>query len=307
MTEPEKPFEGQPEVVEEAILHLKEAAEKAPELEGVPTGVEGLDDLFFTVTWRKGRAVRKPLGGIPRYAVMNLTGVADTGKSLMVEQYALTQAGRGERVAFITVESPAPFVAMGMKERARAMGLDPEVVEENVVFLDAASVHRLREDLPSLLATLAHAIKVYKIRHTVVDSVTGLYEHREMLARQVVRRIFNFLKKWYQTALLVSQKRSGHEEFSAEAAGGYAVAHIVDGTMVLSKEVIDTQYKERLYGLALGEMVRLFRIDGCRLSGHDTHVHLLEITETGLVKIGPSLTELRQAAKKDGPHAPSGA
>ncbi len=299
MTELEKPFEGKSEVVAEAILRLKEASEQAPDLEGVPTGVEGLDDLFFTVAWRKGRAVRRSLGGIPRYAVMNLTGVADTGKSLMVEQYALTQAGRGERVAFVTVESPAPFVAMGMKARARAMGLDPEVVEENVVFLDAASAHRLREDLPSLLATLAYAIKTYKIRHTVVDSITGLYEHREMLARQVVRRMFNFLKKWHQTALLVSQKRSGHEEFSAEAAGGYAVAHIVDGTMVLTKEVIDTPYKERLYGLALGEVVRLFRIDGCRLSGHDTHVHLLEITEAGLVKVGPSLTELRRTIQKE--------
>jgi len=40
--------------------------------------------------------------------------------------------------------------------------------------------------------------------------------------------------------------------------------------------------------------VRLFRIDGCRLAGHDPETHLLEITDTGLVRIGKALSELRQ-------------
>ncbi len=278
-----------PEVVEESIVRFSEASTRAPQLEGVPTGVEGLDDLFFITRLQDGKVVRKPLGGIPRYAVMNLTGVADTGKSLLVEQFAITQAERGERVAFVTVESPAPFLVMGMKQRALAMGIQEATIEENIVFLDVASHSRLRENIPSLLATLAHVIKTYRIRHTIIDSVTGLFEHKEMTARLVVRQIFNFLKKWHQTGLLVSQKRSGHEELSAEAAGGFAVAHILDGTMVLSKETIDSSYKAKLYGLPIGEVVRLFRIDGCRLTGHDTRIHRMEVTEEGLVKIGEVL------------------
>lgn len=281
----------QAELLVESILTLREAGTRAPRLEGVPTGVEGLDELFFTVRWEDGRPVKRPLGGIPRYSVLNVTGVADTGKSLMVEQYAITQAARGEGVAFITVESPAAFVAMGMKERAYALNVPPERVDEQVVFIDVATHTRLLDDLPSLLATLAHVIKTYKVRHTVIDSVTGLYEHREMAARTIVRRIFNFLKKWHQTALLVSQKRSGHEEFSAEAAGGYAVPHIMDGTLVFTKEIVTSATKARFYGVPVGEMVRLFRIDGCRLAGHDTRIHFCEITETGLVRIGPALSE----------------
>ncbi len=284
-------------VVEESVFTLAEAAEKAPKLEGVPTGIEGLDELFFFATLKKGKPVKQPLGGIPRYGVFNLTGIADTGKSLMVEQYAVHQAGRGERVAFLTVESPAAFVAAGMKARAQAMGIPQEAVDQNIVLVDVASHRVLREDLVSLLNTLAYTIRTYKVKHTVIDSVTGLYEAREMLARSIVRQVFNFLKKWYQTGLLVSQKRSGHEQITAEAAGGYAVAHIVDGTFVLSKETIDSQYKERTYGLPLGEIVRLFRIDGCRLSGHDTRTHLLEITDLGLVRIGPPLSELRKRSQ----------
>mgnify|MGYP000188550762 CR=1 FL=1 len=70
------------------------------------------------------------------------------------------------------------------------------------------------------------------------------------------------------------------------------MSHIVDGTMVTSKKLISSTYDERLYGLPIGEVVRLFRIDGCRLCGHDTSTHLMEITEGGLVRIGPSLSEL---------------
>ncbi len=291
-------MERERKIVEEAITGVSEAGSKAPKLEGVPTGVEGLDELFFAVRFKRGKPVKETLRGIPRGAVMNLAGVSDTGKSLMAEQFAVKQAERGERVAFITVESPAAYVARGLELRAAAMGVKKKVLDENVVLIDAASYSVLREDMLSLLDTLAHAIRTYDIKHVVIDSVTGLYEAREMQARMVVRQIFNFLKKWHQTGLLVSQKRSGHEALTAEVAGGYAVAHIVDGTIVLSKEIIDSSYKERLYGVPLGETVRFLRIDGCRLSGHDTQTHLLEITEEGLVKVGPSLAELK--TKKGG-------
>jgi hypothetical protein len=43
--------------------------------------------------------------------------------------------------------------------------------------------------------------------------------------------------------------------------------------------------KAKLYKKPIGEIVRLFRIDGCRMCGHDTKTHFLEISETGLIKI----------------------
>ena len=203
----------------------------------------------------------------------------------MAEQFTVKQASEGHKVVFITVETPAYFLASSLKLRATAMGLEFENFEDNIIIIDAASHATLRENIPDLLATLAYAIKTYKVKFTIIDSITGLFENKEMLARGVVRRIYNFLKKWYQTALLISQKRSGHEDLSSEAAGGYAVGHIVDGTMVLAKEIIDSQFKARMYKKEVGEIVRLFRIDGCRMAGHDTRVHLMEITETGLVRI----------------------
>ena len=280
-----------PQIVEEGIVTSKEALVEAPEIEGMHSGIEGLDEMFFVTEIKKGRAVKKTLGGIPRYSVFNITGASDTGKTLLVEQFCIKQAELGRTVAFITVETPASFVAMSLRERAKAMGIDFSKIDNRVVLIDAATQWRLRENIPNLLATLAHVIKNYKASITIIDSVTGLFEHREMLARVVVRQVYNFLKKWHQTALLVSQKRSGHEELTAEAAGGYAVGHIVDGTMVLAKELIMSAYSAKLYGKPPGEIVRFFRIDGCRLCGHDTRTFYLEITDSGLLKIGQPLSK----------------
>ena len=272
-------------VVQEGILLGGQALAQAPDIYGIPTGIEGLDDLFFIAEVDKGKPVKKPLGGLPAYSVFNITGVNDTGKTLLVEQFAVTQAHRGDRVVFVTVETPAAFAVTGLRLRAQALGHDFATLEDRLILVDAASHAALRENLPNLLATLEYAITTFGAKFTVIDSVTGLFEHQEIKARGIVRRLYALMKKHRQTALFVSQKRSGHEQLSAEAAGGYAVGHIVDGTMVLAKELIMSATAAKRFGRPIGEIVRLFRIDGCRMAGHDTRTHFMEITETGLIRI----------------------
>ncbi len=284
--------------VMESIYRIPDLQSKIPKIEPVETGIEGLDELFYTIKERESEPITVPLGGIPRYCVMNVTGVPDTGKSLLVEQFALHRASLDEKVIFISVETPAEFVAAALKQRAKATGVPDDKLDQNIIIVDAASHAALREDHISLLDTIAHVIRTYKTKTVVIDSLTGLYEHREMQARAIIRPIYNFLKKWYQTALLVTQKRSSHEEFSAESAGGYAVSHIVDGTMVLFKETIDSTYKQRMYSLPIGETVRLFRIDGCRMCAHDTSTHLMEIKPNGTIAIGLPLQKLTGGEKK---------
>ena len=275
--------------IESAVETLSEVGKRVPKLVGIPTGVKGLDELFFVAKIENGKVKKVPLGGYPSLGVIHITGVSDTGKSLMAEQFVVEQASLGKKICFITVESPSAFLASGLRQRATAMGIKWEDIENNIVIIDAASHHELREEIPTLLDTLAYAIKTYNVKSTVIDSITGLYEAKEMQARSIVRRLFNFMKKWYQTAIFVSQKRSGHEEFSAEAAGGYAISHIVDCTIVLTKEIIMSKFAQSIYKKPLGTMVRLFRIDGCRLCGHDTRTRFFEITENGLVEIGEAL------------------
>ncbi|MBE8539524.1 KaiC domain-containing protein [Geoglobus acetivorans] len=269
---------------------LKELETKAPKLFGIPTGTK-LDDMFYRIEREGDRYIKKPLGGIPHLAVMNITGVPDTGKSVFAEQFAVTQANSGYRVLFVTVESPANFLYTALKQKAEAMGADFSRVEENIVVIDAAESDELRENVRALIDTMAYAIREKKTSNVIIDSITGLYEHKEVMARQIVRQVFNFLKKFRQTGILVSQKRSAQASESAEAAGGLAVAHIVDGTIVLDKKLIETRWDVNLYGLPLGEVLRTLRIDGCRLTAHDSKTWVFEITDTGLVDIISPLSD----------------
>lgn len=270
------------------LLKLKELEDRIPKLFGIPSGIPGLDDLFFTFTM-EGEGYRKiPLNGIPSASVIHVTGVPDTGKTLMGEQFALTQALRQFPTLFVTVEVPAPFLAQGLRQRAEALGLVWEDIADRILLLDLTRNPEVRENAGELCTHLAKIIKGNDIKACVIDSITGLYEGKEMAARSTVRRLYEVMKEHYQTAIFISQKRSSHEEVSAEAAGGYGVSHILDCTLVLTKMVI-SRTTASLYGREPGNIVRTIRVDGCRVCGHDTRVHLLEIEETGIVRVGPAL------------------
>lgn len=269
---------------------LKDLESKAPKLFGIPTGTK-LDEMFFKIDKENGGYVKKPLGGIPHLAVINVTGIPDTGKSLLAEQFAITQASAGYRVLYVTVESPANFLYTAMKQRSEAMNVNFSKVESNMVVVDASESDELRENPKALMDTMAYAIREKKATNTIIDSITGLYEHKEVMARQIVRQFYNFMKKYRQTAIFVSQKRSAQASESAEAAGGLAVAHIVDGTIVLDKKLIESRWDVKLYSLPIGSVLRTIRIDGCRLAPHDSRTWVFEISEFGTIEIIAPLEE----------------
>ena len=283
-----------------SIKHVYELGElkvKAPKLFGVKTGTR-LDEMFFRVEIEDGGPVKRPLGGVPYLSVINVTGIPDTGKSLLAEQFAVTQASMGYPVLFVTVESPANFLYTAIKQRCEALGLDFGEVEKNMIVVDASEDPSMREDLTALFGALEYAIRKKNTKNMVIDSVTGLYEHAEVKARMIVRRIYNFAKKFRQTTLLVSQKRSSQASETAEAAGGLAVAHIVDGTIVLDKQLIATRWDENTYGLPIGSVLRTIRIDGCRLSPHDTRTWVFEISDLGTIEIKEPLSEFIAKRRK---------
>ena len=274
----------------ELVYELSELKQKAPELFGIPTGTK-LDEMFWKIEFEEDKPVKKPLGGIPYLSIINLTGIPDSGKSLLAEQFALFQANQGYKILFITVESPANFLYTSLKIKAEYLGLDFERLSKNIVVIDASENTELRENPRVLMDTMAYAIKEKRTNNVVIDSITGLYEHKEMMARQIVRQFFNFLKKWKQTAVFVSQKRSAQGAETAEAAGGLAVAHIVDGSIVVDKKVIESKWETSLYNLPIGSVLRTIRIDGCRLTGHDTRTWVFNITEGGTIDIVVPLEE----------------
>lgn len=273
-------------------LPLSRIKDSIPKLFGIPSGVPGLDELFFTFEYERDEVKKIPLGGFPSSAVIHITGVPDTGKSLMGEQFALSQASRGYNVLFVSVEIPTPFLAQSLKERARALRIDWEEIEDRVFVLDITKYPELRDNIVKLDRVISDAIETNNIKSTVVDSITGLYEGKEMIARTIVRKLYEVMKRYYQTSIFISQKRSSHEEESAEAAGGYAVPHILDCTIVLSKMVLSSKTLANLYNRPLGDTIHTLRIDGCRMCGHDRRTYLVEIDERGIVKVVKPIEDL---------------
>ena len=262
----------------------------APKLIGLPTGTK-LDQMFFTFEKSNGKFQKKPIGGIPNQSIINLTGIPDTGKSLLVEQFAVVQANSGNKVLFVTVESPAYFLTNSVKIKCDYLNFDFNKVAKNIVIIDASANSELRENPKALIDTMAEAIKSKKIKVVVIDSITGLYEHKEIMARGIVRMFYNFLKKFQQTGLIVSQKRSAQRAESSEAAGGLAVAHIVDGTIVIDKKLIENNWDAKLYKLPIGSVLRTIRIDGCRLCAHDQQTWVFNISPAGTIEITTPLSE----------------
>jgi len=64
MEKEEKAYQSQYEVVEDAILSLRDIGDRAVEIRGVPTGIEGLDNFFYY----KDRKRKNKSGAIRRYS-----------------------------------------------------------------------------------------------------------------------------------------------------------------------------------------------------------------------------------------------
>ena len=271
---------------------IREKYKKELKLFGLPTGTK-LDEMFYEVDDNGNIRI---LNGIPSLSVMNLVGKPDTGKSVLAQQFAIMQIAEGRSVLFVTSENPARHTYNALIKKAKAMDVDTDKVDELLYIIDITTDWELREEINKLIETMKYAYNKAKednkpIRITVIDSITGLYEAKEFAARSIARRLYNLLKQYYQTSLVISQKRSSQESDSAEAAGGYAVSHIFDGTIVFDKKVISSKFDISLYGLELGEVLRLIRIDGCRLCGHETKTYVFEITEKGLIDIKEPLSD----------------
>ena len=275
------------------IYELPQLESEAPRIFGVKTGTK-LDYMFHVVDFaeEEGKPIIRKLGGLPYLSVFNVVGVPDTGKSVLAEQFAVYQASLGYRSVFVSTETPATFIYNNIRSRAYALGINFEEVKENFLIIDVTEDEEVRKDHRKLFPLLEEGIRKKRATITIIDSITGLYENKELYARTVVRDIYNKLKSLRQTALLISQKRSSQASESSEAAGGLAVAHIVDGTIVLDKKVILSKYEENLYGVPLGDVLRTIRIDGCRVAGHDTATYKMTITPLGLIKIEEPLYTL---------------
>lgn len=262
-------------------INLSSPSKELLKVEPIDSGIEYVNKLFYYVDFEEGENARlKFLGGYPRGAVINIIGEADTGKSLLCQTAIAINSAKGMKSIYVSVENPTSYVSMSLRRIAFAKKINYQHVLNNVKILDISGSYGIVNNIDNFFKEFYQIAKGFDI--CVFDSVSGLYENREVMARYVVRRIFQISKNLKLTCFLISQKRE-ESPFSSRSAGGLAISHIADCNIVLSKIIVSSLIERKIYNSEIGEVVRIFRIDGCRLCGHSSKNHFFKINEYGLI------------------------
>lgn len=256
--------------------------EKIKDLKGFKTGTF-LDTMFLDSNGNQ-------IDGVPFGSNCVLTGLPNTGKSLLVEEVVLNIANNGNKVCFVTseelfaTETKRMDLENRMKEKAKIVGLDWKKIHENLFVLDAVADAELRS-WHTFAKTYRTLVENNGIEFLVVDSLTLLEDSRGQLKYRLLELIKYGQRKGI-TSILINQ-RSKEEVDNFAMAGGISLSHIADVVFILDVKKVwsgDPQMKLDM-GVKQGEIVNFFRILKCRLSRFKANYFQYEITVDGFVRL----------------------
>jgi KaiC/GvpD/RAD55 family RecA-like ATPase len=214
----------------------------------VRTGIPGLDHLIE--------------GGFPENTVNLVVGPTGSAKTLFGMQFIYAGAKDFDEVGvYLTLEERKENIQRAMK--SFGMDVDKYEKEGKLILVD---VGKIRTKAPSVLEKF---LKSTKAKRLVLDSVTaaGLYYKEEEVLRQELFAFTSFLQGTNITSLLITESlnergdmpRYGMEQF------------IADSFINLGLERVGT------------ELRRTITVRKMRFTRHNTKVHPLLITESGIV------------------------
>lgn len=281
----EAPMESDISIIDDVGLADYEAKISRPDdmsakktLVGHPTGTL-LDELFLDHE-------NNPIGGVPKTAQMAVTGLAGSGKSILIAEIALKSAVAGHKTLLVTSEdvfstkSPRFDLQSRLITKAEILELDWPTIQENLFVLDAVSNSDLRH-WSTFAETYRYACQKYGITLSLIDSVTMLEDKRGQLKYKVME-LCRYNQDNGITALMVNQRTK--ETWDAyEMAGGHAIAHAVDGTILV--DYGRTYHPDQVAQLGKrGSSVRMVRVMDCRLCGFNRDRIPVEISNQGFLR-----------------------
>jgi circadian clock protein KaiC len=225
----------------------------------IPTGVKGLDEMFFG-------------GGFYRGSNILVSGTAGTAKTTLASCFAYEQCKRGERVIYFAFEESPDQLIRNMK----SIGMNLETFVKKGLLLIQATRPSLN-GLELHLLTLRKLIKEFRPTTVVMDPISNLisvgssHEVRSMLVR-----LIDMLKINNITALFTSlsqQTESGMRPDLAEES----VSSLVD-TWITVRDIE-----------GVGERNRGIYIIKARGMAHSNQVREFVITNKGIELLGVEL------------------
>lgn len=249
-------------------------------LTGFKTGTF-LDGLFF------GKE-DKPIEGIPFGINSLLTGLPNSGKSILGEEIVLKVA-QERKVCYVLSEetfraSSARYdLEARMKEKAKILGIDWKTIESNLYVLDTVMNAELR-DWHTFVQAYRNLVENEKIEFLFVDSMTQLEDSRGAVKFRLLE-LCRYNQKHSITAFFIVQ-RAIEETDGFATSGGLALSHIADIVIELDYKKLsswDSAIKMDL-GVKQGETAYFFRVLKCRLCGFNAKYIGYEINKDGFVR-----------------------
>jgi len=245
----------------------------------------------------------KPIGGIPIGSNSILTGLPNSGKSIIFEEIVLRLANEGRKTAYVLseeiyrTETERYDAESRLREKAKIMKLDWAKIAQNLFVLDTVAHAELRE-WENFTSTYRSLVEDKKIEIVLIDSMTLLEDVRGQIKYRVLD-LMRYNQLHGITSLLINQ-RAIEESDSLAMAGGIGLSHIVDIVFILDYKKIsswDSQIKMDT-GARQGEVLNFFRILKCRLCKFDAHYFNYAITKDGFVVEMPKIAVEEKPEKR---------
>ncbi|MEA3202136.1 MAG: circadian clock protein KaiC [Thermoplasmata archaeon] len=232
------------------LIDRMKTPKESQELERVPTGIPGLDDLLH--------------GGVQRGRSIMLSGVSGSGKTTLALQFLLEGAKRGERGVLYSFEETGERL-MGLADRF-GWDLRP-FVANGLLKIIARPLTEIRVD--QNLEQMATEITREKPQRVVMDSFS-VFLHKvadQAAQRDAAFQVTRMVARSGAIAMLISDIPS-HEPTRVSRFG--VEETVVDGTIVLSTE------------LRAGKRVRYLEVYKMRAVDHVRGRHRMDIGPGGI-------------------------
>ena len=232
----------------------------------------------------------KSIEGIPFGSSVICTGLPNSGKSLLLEEIALQITGKNKKVVYITseeifhAETPRFDLESRMRQKAKILGLDWNVISQNLFVLDLVRFAEMRE-WSSLISTLRSLIEKEKIEVVLIDSLSMVEDNRNQIKYRLTELV-RYFQTWGITSIMINQ-RSMDEPDSFSMAGNIGISHIADIIMVLDyKKAWSGDGTLKLdTGCKQGDIVYFFRILKNRMSKYKANYFSYSINPDGLIRL----------------------
>ena len=232
-----------------------------PEMNRVPTGIKGLDELIE--------------GGFPENRSVLLTGGCGTGKTIFSMQYLYNGATKYKHPGiYVTLDERPELVREDVKRFGWDIGnleekkmisiIDGTLSMQTVDQKGASSEGKIEE----LINEIIRETKKIKAKRLVIDSLPALgfnYEHKSETRKAILKLSF-MLDRTGLTSIMTTEINEGDNKY-----GRFGVEEfVVDGVIVLHYMGLGTQSNRTLH------------IRKMRSTKHSEDLHPLRITQSGI-------------------------